>query len=151
MKSDTMRLIRRKLANLVRDVRRSYYRSLGVEIGTGGMISVDARLDTHKGKIIIGNGVGISSGCQILSHSQMIGRIHHGRPSVLITVIEDNVIMGVNSVILPGVRIGTLAIIGAGSVVTKDVPPYAVVAGNPARVIRYLKKPEEKKPEELSE
>ena len=52
------------------------------------------------------------------------------------TVIEDGVSIGSNSTILP-VRIGKNAIIGAGAVVTKDVPPGAVVAGNPARILRY--------------
>lgn len=50
-------------------------------------------------------------------------------------VIEDNVSIGGNSVILPGVRIGEGAVIGAGSVITKDVPKYKVVCGNPARVV----------------
>lgn len=51
--------------------------------------------------------------------------------------IRDDVWIGANSVILPGVIINKGAIIGAGSVVTKDVPEYAIVAGNPARVIKY--------------
>lgn len=59
----------------------------------------------------------------------------YGRP----VVIGDNVWIGVNSTILPGVSIGCGAIIGANSVVTKDVPPMTVVAGNPARIIKTLK------------
>nr|WP_315026738.1 CatB-related O-acetyltransferase [uncultured Chryseobacterium sp.] len=51
-------------------------------------------------------------------------------------IIEDDVWIGSNSVILSGVKIGRGAIIGAGSVVTKDVEPYAIVAGNPAKKIR---------------
>jgi len=53
-------------------------------------------------------------------------------------VIEDNVWIGSSVSILPGVRIGHRAAIGAGSVVTRDIPSYALAAGNPARVIRYL-------------
>jgi acetyltransferase-like isoleucine patch superfamily enzyme len=45
--------------------------------------------------------------------------------------------IGVNAVILPGVTVGKGAIVGAGAVVTKDVPPFAVVAGVPARFIRW--------------
>ncbi|MCD8274126.1 MAG: sugar O-acetyltransferase [Alistipes sp.] len=59
----------------------------------------------------------------------------YGRP----VVIGDNVWIGINSTILPGVSIGCGAIIGANSVVTKDVPPMTVVAGNPARIIKTLK------------
>ena len=46
--------------------------------------------------------------------------------------------IGANATILPGVKIGQQAMVGAGSVVTKDVPSQAVVAGNPARIIRYI-------------
>ena len=52
--------------------------------------------------------------------------------------IKKNVWMGVNVTILPGVTIGENAVVGAGAVVTKDVPDNAVVVGNPARVIKYL-------------
>lgn len=53
-------------------------------------------------------------------------------------IIDDNVWIGGKSVILPGVHIGTCVIIGAGSVVTKDIPPYAVAAGNPAKVLKIM-------------
>ena len=51
--------------------------------------------------------------------------------------IDNDVWIGENSIILSGVSIGDGAIVGTGSVVTKDVPPYAIVAGNPAKLIRY--------------
>jgi len=50
--------------------------------------------------------------------------------------IEDDADLGVGAIVLPGVRVGRGAQVGAGAVVTRDVPPYAVVAGNPARVLR---------------
>jgi acetyltransferase-like isoleucine patch superfamily enzyme len=53
-------------------------------------------------------------------------------------IIEDHVWIGSKVVILPGVRIGSRAVIGAGSIVTKDIPPRCVAAGNPARVLRHL-------------
>jgi acetyltransferase-like isoleucine patch superfamily enzyme len=53
-------------------------------------------------------------------------------------IIEDYVWIGSKAVILPGVRIGSHAVVGAGSIVTKDVPPRSLVAGNPARVLRHL-------------
>jgi len=52
--------------------------------------------------------------------------------------IEKRAKIGANATILPGVRVGTDALVGAGAVVTVDVPPGAVVAGNPARVIKYI-------------
>lgn len=51
--------------------------------------------------------------------------------------LHDDVWVGANSVILPDVTIGKGAVIGAGSIVTKDVPEYAIVAGNPARILKY--------------
>lgn len=59
-----------------------------------------------------------------------------GRP----IVIEDKVWIGINATILPGVRIGYGAIVGAGSVVTKDVPAMTVVAGNPAKIVKTIEK-----------
>ena len=57
------------------------------------------------------------------------------------TCIGNDVWIGMNSCILNGINIGNGAVIGAGSVVTKDVPDYAVVAGNPARIISYRFEP----------
>jgi len=53
-------------------------------------------------------------------------------------VIEDHVWIGSKAVILPGVRIGSRSTIGAGSIVTRDIPPRCLAAGNPARVLRHL-------------
>lgn len=52
--------------------------------------------------------------------------------------VEHHASIGAGAVILPGVTIGHHALVGAGAVVTRDVPPHALVAGNPARVVRYL-------------
>ena len=60
-----------------------------------------------------------------------------GRPKLRNTIIEDDVWVGYRSIILTGVVIGRGAIIAAGSVVTKDVEPYAIVAGVPAKFIKY--------------
>ncbi|MFK7849095.1 MAG: DapH/DapD/GlmU-related protein [Rhodothermales bacterium] len=58
------------------------------------------------------------------------------------TVIEEGVSIGSNATILGGIRIGKNAIVGAGAVITKDVPPYTIVAGNPARIIRKISQSE---------
>lgn len=57
-------------------------------------------------------------------------------------IVKDDVWIGLNSIILSGVTIGQGAIVAAGSVVTKDVPDYAIVGGNPAKVIKYRFEPE---------
>ena len=95
-------------------------------------MSWGVHLDIRRGKITIGDNVNIAHGTYILSH---IG--YRPQNEEIETVIEDNVRIFVNSVILPGVRIGKNSVIGAGSVVMKDVPPDVVVMGNPARVIQH--------------
>jgi acetyltransferase-like isoleucine patch superfamily enzyme len=58
------------------------------------------------------------------------------------TVIKKGASIGANATILPGVTIGEYAMIGAGTVVIRDIPAYSVVVGNPARILRTLNKPE---------
>ncbi|MHC1726427.1 MAG: DapH/DapD/GlmU-related protein [Syntrophobacteraceae bacterium] len=76
-------------------------------------------------------------------HRQFIEIISTGHPrsislNEMPVIIENDVLVGCQSVILSGLKIGEGAVVGAGSVVTKDVPPFTLVAGNPARVIRKL-------------
>jgi acetyltransferase-like isoleucine patch superfamily enzyme len=54
-------------------------------------------------------------------------------------IIDDDVFSGARSIILKGVKIGKGSVVGAGSVVTKDVPSFCIVAGNPAKTVKYLK------------
>ncbi len=68
------------------------------------------------------------------------------------TIIHESASIGANTTILPGVKIGNNAMVGAGAVVTKDVPPHAIVVGNPANITGYVDSKKEslaKKPEEL--
>jgi len=97
--------------------------------------SIGDRTEIHAGKsVVIGERVMISWDCLILD------RDYHGfdeQPEeIKPVVIEDEAWIGCRSIILKGVTIGKKAIIGAGSVVTKDIPAYAVACGNPAKVVR---------------
>ncbi|WP_449401090.1 CatB-related O-acetyltransferase [Chryseobacterium wanjuense] len=70
-------------------------------------------------------------------NSNIIGEpVENEKISKELIIIEDDVWIGSNSVILSGVKIGRGSIIGAGSVITKDVEPYSIVGGNPAKILR---------------
>ena len=80
-------------------------------------------------------------------HEQFKAILTSGHPKIIELkpeeiIIDDDAWIAAKSIILPGVTIGEGAVVGAGSVVTKDVPPYTLAAGNPARPIRPLKRPE---------
>jgi acetyltransferase-like isoleucine patch superfamily enzyme len=95
-----------------------------------------------------GGMIQIGDFCSISQHISIIASNHKFKKEELIrnqpwdlennfVVIKDDVWIGANSIILPGVTIGKGAIIGAGSVVNKDIPDFAIAVGNPVRVIRY--------------
>ncbi|GAB4338076.1 MAG: hypothetical protein Kow0089_09750 [Desulfobulbaceae bacterium] len=85
--------------------------------------------------IVIGHNFRMGPGCGLISAGHDPSDYDRHEPADPI-VIGDNVWVGMNSVILPGVRIGSNVIIGAGSVVTSDIPSDSIAAGNPCRVIR---------------
>lgn len=85
----------------------------------------------HPDWVTIGKNVIFGTEGRIITHGPIRPFIKDPR-----IVIEDLVWIGFRVIILPGVKIGKCSVIGAGSVVSKDVPPYHTAAGNPARVIR---------------
>jgi acetyltransferase-like isoleucine patch superfamily enzyme len=88
--------------------------------------------------IVIGSDVGLSPEVAIITHGYWMS-VLDGNPAIFSGVtIQDKVIVGFRSIILMGSTIGEGAIIGAGSVVTKDVGPYSIAAGNPAKFIRKI-------------
>jgi acetyltransferase-like isoleucine patch superfamily enzyme len=92
------------------------------------------------GDLVIGANVGIGPGVKIITSSHReAGRavpILHAPVTFAPVRVEDDADLGVGAIILPGVTIGRGAQVGAGAVVTRDVAPYSVVAGNPARELR---------------
>lgn len=116
--------------------------SPGAEILIGNNVGVSGCTIAAAKLIRIGNNVMIGTGALITDsdvHSlSPIERLRDGGGGSAPIVIGDNVFIGARAIILKGVTIGEGAIVGAGSVVTKDVPEYSIVAGNPAKVIRVL-------------
>lgn len=110
--------------------------------GNGCFVSKSATI-TDPYLVKIGSNVWITDGCKLLCHDAsviMINMIQGGhRDSVGPIRIGDNSFLGNNTIILPNVDIGSNTIIGAGSVVTRDIPDNTVWAGNPARFITTMK------------
>ncbi|MFY9242534.1 MAG: serine acetyltransferase [Polaribacter sp.] len=98
-----------------------------------GLIIHHGRATVLNKKVILGNNITLKHNTTI-GNKEDIDGLDLGSP-----VIKDNVIIGPNSVILGPITIGENAIIGGGSVVTKDVEPFSIVAGNPAKLIRKIK------------
>ena len=131
---------------LTSQLRISYLKLKGITIGKDTYISPKAYIDAHKGaKVFIGENCYITRNVVILSHTDT----YRGGPAGLWiekgagriskdVVFGNNVFIGVNSVILPGVTIGDNAVIGALSLVDKDIPANTVWAGIPAKQISTL-------------
>lgn len=115
-----------------------------IEIGDNSGIGIDALLDSTGG-IIIGNNVMMGPDVMIFTQNHAYEDIN--RPMIeqgsicSPVIIEDDVWIGARVIILPGTRIGKSAIIGAGAVVASDVPPFSVVGGNPARILKTRRIP----------
>ena len=112
----------------------------GIAIGLGSGLGVNCLV---HGPLEIGEKVMMGPDVVILTHTHNIDRtdIPMGDQDsrVAKVIIGNDVWIGMRSIIMPGVKIGNGAVIGAGAVVTKDVPDYAIVGGVPARVIKYRK------------
>ena len=119
-------------------ILKGYYKNR-MRIGDETWIGPQAFLHSAGG-IDIGARVGIAPAVRIITsfHGE-VGRdiaILHSPVELAPVVIEDDCDLGVGAIVLPGVRIGKGAQIGAGAVVTEDVPPYSVAVGVPAKVTR---------------
>lgn len=125
------------------------YRSLESEFSYASKIKLGNNVHIGKRAVIDGSGgVEIGNGVIIAPDVKIYSRTHNFNynlkaipfDNVMLckkVFIDDYVWIGANVIILPGVSIGMGAVIGAGSVVSKDVPKGAVVVGNPAKIIKY--------------
>jgi acetyltransferase-like isoleucine patch superfamily enzyme len=110
-----------------------------VELGNYVFVGRGSEFDVIE-KLSIGEHTVIAPGCFITDHNHGTSanqRIDMQACLAKPVTIGDDVWLGANAVIVPGVAIGNGAVVGAGAVVTRDVPPMAIVAGVPARIIRF--------------
>lgn len=109
-----------------------YRRILGMKVGKNTAFGLMAMVDVFfPERITVGDNTIIGYNTTILAHEYLTNEYHLGDVK-----IGSHVMIGANTTILPGVTIGDYAVVGAGSVVHKDVAPHSFVAGNPLRVIR---------------
>jgi acetyltransferase-like isoleucine patch superfamily enzyme len=126
-----------------------------IHIGKGTYGMIDALFSSKEGQLIIGNYCSIANGVKFLpSTDHPLDRIStYPFKAMYLTgelealckgdiVVEDDVWIGYGATVLSGVHIGQGAVVAAGAVVTKDVPPYAIVGGVPAKILKYRFEPD---------
>jgi dTDP-4-amino-4,6-dideoxygalactose transaminase/acetyltransferase-like isoleucine patch superfamily enzyme len=121
-----------------------------VEVQKNATIGKRCKVSSHSficEGVVIEDNVFIGHGVMFINDTYPRATNPSGEPQteadwkVAPTIVGKGASIGSNATILCNVKVGECAIVGAGSVVTKDVPPYAVVAGNPAKILRYIEQP----------
>lgn len=124
---------------------------MGANIGTNCNLCAHTLVESD---VVIGNNVTVKSGVYLWDGTRIEDDVFIG-PNATFTndlmprskiypdafsgiVVQQGASIGANATLLPGITIGRYAMVGAGAVVTKDVPARAVVVGNPAKIIRYI-------------
>ena len=119
---------------------------MGSVINIGAVIGEKTMIDMN---VVLGGRATVGKNCHIGAGTVLAGVIEP--PSALPVVIEDEVLIGANCVVLEGVTVGKGSVVAAGAVVTKDVAPYTVVAGMPAKKIKDIDEKTKSKTEILQE
>lgn len=106
---------------------------MGAVLNIGAVIGERTMIDMN---VVVGGRVVVGKNCHIGAGAVLAGVIEP--PSATSVIIEDDVLIGANAVVLEGVKVGKGAVIAAGSVVVKDVEPYMVMAGVPAKALKKV-------------
>lgn len=133
---------------LPRRVRPWVMKKVGCHVGKGCFIGDSVKIDTgHSDMITLEDSVSIAGGTRLLCHQRDFSHYYVGSDymklgyTVKPIVLKKGCLIGMESFVLPGVTVGEGAIVGAGSLVTKDIPAWTVATGRPARVVREIPKP----------
>lgn len=133
---------------LCRNIKGCIYTIENAQIQIGNNVGISSACLWIQSSLKIGNNVKIGGDCIIMdtdAHSlnykeRRIFQYDLKNTKSSPITIEDDVLIGARCIILKGVKIGKQSIIGSGSIVTKDIPPCCIAAGNPCKVIRYIEK-----------
>jgi acetyltransferase-like isoleucine patch superfamily enzyme len=141
--SDLISRLLEKIFRLDSRLYISFLRKKGVTIEEGTTFFGNVTVDIQRPCLVeIGRNCNLSDGVFIITHGYDWSVLREKYEEVLGSsgkvVLEDNVFVGINALILKGVRIGRNTIIGAGSIVTNNIPANCVAAGNPCKVIMTL-------------
>jgi len=126
-------------------VENKAYFGNGKDFSVGTEAALGSNFKSMNRTVLIGNNLMMAEDVLFLGGGHKYDRMdipmgHQATEPKTPLVIGDDVWIGARTMILPGCRhIGTGVIVGAGAVVTKDIPDYAIVGGNPARVLKYRK------------
>mgnify|MGYP000871807155 CR=1 FL=1 len=133
-----------------RKIRPLFWRWLGAKVGRYCYIGYEVYIDLNNANLItIEDNVHIDERCFLLCHKRNLDNYYQGDIYSKLgykkgkIIIKKGCSIGSDSIIMPGVTIGEGAIIGAGSLVTKDIPAWTIAVGRPAKVIRQIPKREE--------
>ena len=126
-------------------IRPYLWKKMGCKVGKNVFIGYGVWVDFNNAHLIeIGDNVHITNMCLLLCHQRDIESYFVGDDASSLPykkdkiIIEDGVMIGMNTTIMPGSRIGKGSIIGANSLVVGDIPPWTIAAGNPAKVIKNI-------------
>ena len=132
-----------------RKLRPFILRRMGCKVGKGCFIGDYVRVDTsHTDMITVEDNVSIASGSRLLCHQRDFSDFCVGDDYMKLgyvvkpIVLKKGCLVGMESFVMPGVTIGEGAIVGAGSLVTKDIPAWSIAAGRPAKVLKEIPKRE---------
>lgn len=128
-----------------RKLRPSLMRRMGCKVGKGCFIGDHVRIDQgHADMITLEDSVSVASGTRLLCHQRDFTHYYVGSDYMKLgytikpVVLKKGCLVGMESFVMPGVTVGEGAIVGAGSLVAKDIPAWTVAVGRPAKVVREI-------------
>jgi len=128
-----------------RKLRPHFMRRMGCHVDKGCFIGDHVKIDQgHADLITLEEGVSIAGGTRLLCHQRDFSHYYVGSDYMKLgyivkpIVLKKGCLIGMESFVMPGVIIGEGAIVGAGSLVTKDIPAWTIAAGRPAKVVKLI-------------